>query len=913
MKTCAILRSSGFITMAICWFSIQSGQAYSWLLNGPLTVARYDHTATLLPNGKVLIAGGYGANGVANGTAELYDPATGLCTLTGTMINARERHTATLLPNGKVLVTGGAQGFSLLTSSELYDPSSGTWTATGPLNVARFEHTATLLPGGKVLVAGGGSYNAIASAELYDPATGQWTSTPSMTTARLMHAATLLTNGLVLVTGGEQGGIGSVINLASAELYDPVSNIWRSTGTMLIPHAAHTATMLPSGPAGLAGTVLVAGGISGNNDVAACEIYSPATESWSSVRGMNYPRDGQTATVLPSGEVLVTGGETTTVITNTTEVFAPGTRPASWDKTASMDTPRMGHTATILPGGVVVVIGGVGANTTPVSTVETYYNWGGGWNSGTSTTTHTSLQGATLLPNGKVLIIGGNGSVDKTTDLYDPSTGSWTPTGSLNQEHVGLTSTLLQNGNVVVTGNLYQYSTSELEVYDSSLGTWADLGLGESNKYYTATLLLNGKVLYAGGYGNDTETEYVNGQCYLFDPATQTFSQTGSLNTPRYQHTATLLQSGKVLVAGGIDEYLDAIQSYELYDSDTGEWTQGTNQMTAVRSAHSATLLPNGKVLVAGGQTDIYFGMETSAELFDPVAQQWQATGSMNSDRSFFTMTLLPDGKVLAAGGMNDQDVSTTTNGATVTSELYDPVAGTWSVQGYLSLPREGASAVLVPNGQVFVVGGNVQADQTSFYPELFQLYLNTDVSRVPQITSSNAIVSFGSSLTLDGTLFSDLTGGSGGNGSADSPADYPVVQLRSIETGITTFLPCSDWGTNFFVSAPVTNFPAGYALATIFVNGIQSTSAIVQVTSTSGSMHIVLTNPERVAGGSFQFSFTNTPGASSRTFAETNISTPFNVWTLLGNPTEIAPGRFRFVDLQATNFPQRYYRVESP
>ena len=112
-----------------------------------------DHTATLLPNGKVLVAGGY--NGGALTSAELYDPASGTWTATGSLNTARYDHTATLLPNGKVLVAGGISNGSDLTSAELYDPASGTWTATGSLNTARYEHTATLLPNGKVLVAGG--------------------------------------------------------------------------------------------------------------------------------------------------------------------------------------------------------------------------------------------------------------------------------------------------------------------------------------------------------------------------------------------------------------------------------------------------------------------------------------------------------------------------------------------------------------------------------------------------------------------------------------------------------------------------------------------------------------------------------------------------------------------------------------
>ncbi len=245
---------------------------------GNLNTARREHTATLLPDGKVLVAGGLNG-GSSLTSAELYDPASGSWTATGNLHHARFAHTATKLPNGKILVAGGLDGFpggSVLSSAELYDPASGTWTDTGSLNTARVRHTATLLPNGKVLVAGGliaaallparncttrragaGRTRApstpramvtrrrccptarcwwqgdmdvgvLSSAELYDPASGTWTNTGSLNTARVRHTATLLPNGKVLVAGGDTNG-GS---LSSAELYDPASGSWTATGSL---------------------------------------------------------------------------------------------------------------------------------------------------------------------------------------------------------------------------------------------------------------------------------------------------------------------------------------------------------------------------------------------------------------------------------------------------------------------------------------------------------------------------------------------------------------------------------------------------------------------------------------------------------------------------------------------------------
>jgi Galactose oxidase, central domain/Kelch motif len=243
------------------------------------------HTATLLTNGQVLVAGGY----YNLSSAELYDPVTGDWTATGSLVTGRAGHTATLLPNGKVLVAGGANyngsNYVTLASAELYDPATGHWTATGGLNTARDGHTATLLPNGKVLVAG------YSSAELYDPAAGHWTATGNLGTARTGHTATLLPNGKVLVVGG--GDI-------RAELYDPVTGVWTYTGSLGTARAGHTATLLPNGK------VLVVGG---NSGVSFAELYDPTTGAWSPTGslGANGPLD-HTATLLANGQVLVAGG-----------------------------------------------------------------------------------------------------------------------------------------------------------------------------------------------------------------------------------------------------------------------------------------------------------------------------------------------------------------------------------------------------------------------------------------------------------------------------------------------------------------------------------------------------------------------------------------------------------------------------
>jgi len=295
----------------------------AWFVTGSMSTIRINHTATLLPNGKVLVAGGtssvspYSTPALSGiNSAEIYNPASGTWTLTGNLGAARTDHTATLLPNGNVLVTGGVNGNALnvLSSSEIFDSSTGNWLGTGSLTSTRLGHSATLLPDGTVLVVGGygaavnaieGTLSAETSAEIFNPANGSWTPTGSMSSAREYHTATLLQNGTVMVTG-DGGDTGS-----STEIYDPLTGTWSLSGSLNMARLAHTATLRPNG------TVLVAGGFglgstAGNGIATAIsEIYDPVAGTWSVTGSLNSARLFHTATVLPNGTVLATGGAVT--------------------------------------------------------------------------------------------------------------------------------------------------------------------------------------------------------------------------------------------------------------------------------------------------------------------------------------------------------------------------------------------------------------------------------------------------------------------------------------------------------------------------------------------------------------------------------------------------------------------------
>src|ERR1035438_8273638 len=227
--------------LALSLSGIQPAQAAAWTTNSPMITARYGHTVTLLPNGKLLAAGGCSTNFIPSlnylSTAELYDPANGTWTVTGSQAAPRVFHTATLLPSGQP--AAGARSIpslNYLSTAELYDAANGTWSVTGSQAAPRVFHTATLLPSGKVLIVGGygSSGGLLSSAGLYDPASGTWPTTCALATAREYHTATLLPNGKVLVVGGETNNqiILGNNSLASAELYDPATGRWTATGAL---------------------------------------------------------------------------------------------------------------------------------------------------------------------------------------------------------------------------------------------------------------------------------------------------------------------------------------------------------------------------------------------------------------------------------------------------------------------------------------------------------------------------------------------------------------------------------------------------------------------------------------------------------------------------------------------------------
>lgn len=338
----------------------------------------------------------------------------------------------------------------------------------------------------------------------------------------------------------------------------------------------------------------------------------------------------------------------------------------AWTPTGSMHTARASHTATLLPSGLVLVAGGTGDANTALASSELYNSGSGTWSSTADLNTARVSAQAVLLSNGTVLVMGGCivsdclGSTTKSAEIYNPSTGKWTVTGSMRTARAEFVAVLLTNGKVLVAGGCTSYDvngclavTTAAELYNPSTGVWSSTGaLRAGRMAMTGTVLTTGKALIAGG---QTAASDALGSSELYNEATGTFTTTGRLITPRSGHTATLLKNGMVLMAGGEDVNGISLLKAELYNPTTAVYTAAGN-MPSRRQEHAAALLSTGSVLVIGGNnvTSTTTTPLASCATYNPSTGIWTTASTMKNARAGHTATLLHNGHVLAAGGDNN-------------------------------------------------------------------------------------------------------------------------------------------------------------------------------------------------------------------------------------------------------------------
>ncbi len=314
--------------------------------------------------------------------------------------------------------------------------------------------------------------------------------------------------------------------------------------------------------------------------------------------------------------------------------------------------------------------------------------------------THTS----TLLNNGQVLITGGlerNDVILNSAELFDYIRAAFTVTGPMQVKRAAHTATLLPNGKVLIIGGSGPASLTSAELYDPTTATFTLTGsMASPRSGHTATLLTNGKVLVTGGTTFDGSQQPIIANAEIYDPVSGTFAGTGSLSSPRVAHSATLLNNGQVLIVGGAKgRYPNQtlFTSAELYDPAVGTFTLTLGSMSIVRHKHAAILLTDGKVLITGGSDNRdWNGRYMSAEIYDPTTATFTATSKMSVGRFKLmdSTAVLPNGQVLIAGGAQS-------------IEVYDPSSRSFKVSiGTLDTARFFMTATTLPNGKVLLAGG---------------------------------------------------------------------------------------------------------------------------------------------------------------------------------------------------------------
>jgi uncharacterized protein YjdB len=899
-----------------------TGQA-STALATSMNSARADHTATLLNSGKVLIVGGYAVAGPAGvlQTAELYDPKAQNFTLTtGAPAVARAQHTATLLPDGTVLIVGGIDGNTgqPTTSAEIYNPQTDQFTGASSLSAARYGHTATLLNNGTVLITGGATNTTPTPtniAEIYSA--GAFTTTGTMVVARAFHTATLLNDGTVLLAGG----------LNSSNLPDSTGEIY-SAGTfatpaamnaMASPRAQHTATLLNNG------MVLLAGGASdstGTNGVIGtptntADLYDPNAGSFNPTSILNQARAEQTATLLVGGAVLIAGGATDNVgdTTAAAELYQPAslTPPYLQSITVTPSSPSLpvglkqqfvatgnfnnngmlypqqlasvtwtetdvtgtsvaqisnSGTALALAQGTATITAGAGLITgsatvtvlpaalksISVTPTNDFLNPGaqvqltatgtytdGSTNAVTQTTLWSPSNPAvaqvsnTAGSQGLVTAVSSGQDTITATDSASGISGSTTLTvssvvptgGGLNIARDFFTATTLVDGELLILGGYTSNGpTNTEELFSAGAFSLQSYNMINPRDDQTVTLLDNGQVLVLGGqYTFDAYLGLTAAELWPSTGMTNPNATTGSMNVPRVFNTETILHcacpnNGKVLVAGGASDATlpdtnYAVNTAELYDPVSQSFTYTRNTMTAARNQFTAVALSDGRVLVVGGQSGTIFAPTTlaSADVYDPVSGLWSSAGTMNFARASATATLLNDGTVLIAGG------SLNTNSA----EIWSPKTNSFTLTGPLNVARINHTAVLLENGKVLISGGfNISpsfqlallASQELYDPATGTFTLTDSLQYARYAHTAN--------LVSDGSVL--IAGGNGASGILSQAEIYPAP--TSPPAGLTT-ITLSPAAPTIPVGATV-NFTAVGTLS----SGSQNLASVVWTSS---------------------------------------------------------------------------------
>ncbi|WP_437498568.1 Kelch repeat-containing protein [Sorangium sp. So ce1099] len=705
----------------------------SWESVPPMITPRGEHTATVLQDGRVLVAGGYPEvdqvgpytdenTAVSLRAAEIYDPATRTWSPAAPLSQARSGHAAILLPNGHVLVAGGRARSRWTfgqehSSAEIYDPASDTWTAVGRLPVPHPTPSMMLAGGRPVLV--GMAYSAVDAidwmhAAVYDPESRDWTTVPSCDAySRLTPiSATLLHDGRVMAVG------------SGCSLHDLETGLWTwEQGAVLgtRQYKYPDATTLPGG-----GVLVVGGTLAGPDPEihAFSQIYLPQEDRWEPTPGPYAPAStpcglngssirGARTSLLPSGKVLLTGGlescqpkddwtEYIVPFYATMALFDEATRAwSSLDVEPPVTMARAYHSSTRLRDGSVLIAGGYIGATTPTASAMLFHEraqLGAGCAA-------DSDCGSGFCADSVCCDARCAGPCDACAAASGaPQDGVCTPlTGVACDDADACIAGGVCEAGACVGGEAAPDGTpcSDGDVCSAASACVGGACVGSS----LATCLpaddcheapacdpAAGCAAPAPAMPDGTPCDF---------PGTEDgWRETGRMDTFLSGNQATVLQDGTVLVIGSgrVPSRSEPEPLWTRYDPSTGAWQPA--RPVGFQSAQTPTLLPDGTVLVIGPRLSVSPGPVTTWR-FDPATGVWTPAAATVASRSGHTATLLQDGRVLLAGG----DQSGGYGGVQV--EVYDPVNDAWTARAPLNVPRLRHSATLLPDGRVLVAGGS--------------------------------------------------------------------------------------------------------------------------------------------------------------------------------------------------------------
>ena len=665
----------------------------------------------------------------ATGTVTFKDGSTTLGT--GTLSAGKATYSTSTLSAGSHSITAayaGDSNYNSSTSSTLtqtVNKANTTTTVSSSSNPSAYgssvTFTATVTPS-----------SATGTVTFKDGSTTLGTGTVSGGTATYSTSALAVGSHSIKATYGGDSNDNTSTSATLTQAVLQASSVALTSSANPSPYGAvltFIATVTPSAATGTVTfydgiTALGSGTISGGIATYATSTLTVGSHSITAVYGGSSTYASSTSatlvqSVLSITSIAVTPASLSLSIGATQQLVATATysdgshgninSSAAWSSSdATVATVSTAGVATGVAEGAATIQAAVGSviGSASITGTPSKFRFTGSLNTPRTSFTATTLQ------NGQVLIVGGNGGngpfgFTGVSELYNPLTGTFTLTGSLNIPRAWHTATLLQNGQVLITGGTSgggpdgtTMSQPIAELYDPTTGAFSytgSLNIGRAD--HAAALLQNGQVLITGGWTSSGSVPTATAE--LYDPTTGSFTYTGSLITPLWFHSATLLNDGTVLIAGGDNvSGQSPVASAELFSPSTGTFT-ATGNLNEPRENHTATLLSTGKVLIATGTNTQ--GYLPTTEIYDPVAKTFSVSGSLAHARGAATATGLNSGQVLVVGGVDsgNNDLSP--------AELYDPTAGTFSIAGNLNIGRDFHSAALLNDGTVLIVGGEDQ------------------------------------------------------------------------------------------------------------------------------------------------------------------------------------------------------------